>query len=284
MLIFGIGSDNIHDEAIRKSLSGLQATTDPEDDMERIEVSKDRLLRDCYEWILHDQVLQEWRDGNTSPLLWIKGDPGKGKTMLMIALARELVKSPPQNPRNVAFFFCQNPDPRLNTAASILRGLIWMLAVKDARLAKIFHTTYQSKSNQLNGPNAMYALFLTLLAMLEGCPGAFILIDALDECRSGPEREQLLNLIAKHAKSSKAKWLLSSRNYPDIRQQLEQESRTLSLELNEEHISKAVHAFIKQKTNELAKNNGYSLELKEKVDRQIKLHFSLGSFGFQEAS
>lgn len=92
------------DEATKKSLGDLQAT-DPKLDMERIEHSKDPLLKDCYEWILNDPTLQEWRDGNTSPLLWIKGDPGKGKTMLMIALAREFVKGPPQNPRPVAFFF-----------------------------------------------------------------------------------------------------------------------------------------------------------------------------------
>jgi len=140
--------------------------------------------------------------------------------MLMIALARELVESPPQNPCTVAFFFCQSTDPRLNTAASILRGLIWMLAINDARLANIFHTMYQSKSNQLDGPNAIFALFSTLLAMLEGCPGAFILIDALNECSSGTERGQLPNLIVKHAKSSKTKWLLSSRNNTDINQVL----------------------------------------------------------------
>src|SRR4051812_23302525 len=121
-------------EAITNSLRDLQAT-DPELDVQRIECSKDRLLKDCYAWILNDPTLQEWRDSDASPLLWIKGDPGKGKTMLMIALARELVKSPPENPRTVAFFFCQNTDPRLNTATSILRGLIWRIAMQDVRLA-----------------------------------------------------------------------------------------------------------------------------------------------------
>ena len=57
--------------------------------MERIEDSKDPLLKDCYEWILQDPILQEWRDGDTNSLLWINGDPGRGKTMLMIALVRE---------------------------------------------------------------------------------------------------------------------------------------------------------------------------------------------------
>jgi DNA replication protein DnaC len=61
--------------------------------MKRIEDSKDQLLKDNYEWILKDPTLEKWRDGNANSLLWIKGDPGKGKTMLMIALVRELVKS-----------------------------------------------------------------------------------------------------------------------------------------------------------------------------------------------
>src|ERR1700761_2593509 len=121
MLIFRTGSDN--EVAITNSLRDLQAT-DPELDIQRIEGSKDPLLKECYAWILNNPTLQEWRDGSTIPLLWIKGEPGKGKTMLMIALARELVKSPHQNPSTVTFFFCQNTDPRLNSAASILRGLI----------------------------------------------------------------------------------------------------------------------------------------------------------------
>jgi hypothetical protein len=251
-----------------KSLGDLQAT-DPELDMERIERSKDPLLKDCYEWILDDPILQEWRDCNISPLLWIKGDPGNGKTTLMIALARELEESPPPSTCTMAFFFCQNTDPRLNTAASILRGLIWMLAMKDTQLANIFHTMYQSKSTQLNGVNAIYTLFSTLSAMLEGCPGAFILIDALDECSSGTEREQLLDLIVKHAKSSKTKWLLSSRNDADINQVLMHQGRMLSLESNEQHISKAVRAFIEQKTSELAEKNGYSSELQEKIVKEL---------------
>jgi hypothetical protein len=79
--------------------------------------------------------------------------------MLVITLVCELKNTPP-NPHTVAFFFCQNTDPRLNTAASILHDLIYILA-KDNRMADIFHTIYLSNSNELNGPNAIYALFVT---------------------------------------------------------------------------------------------------------------------------
>jgi hypothetical protein len=257
-------------EATKKSLSDLQAT-DPELDVKRIEDSKDPLLKDCYEWILKDPTLEEWRDGNASPLLWIKGDPGKGKTMLMIALARELVKSPSRNSSAVTFFFCRAGEPGLDNAASVLRGLIWKLATnKDhPQLAMIFHQSYESNKHRYESSSAIYALFSTLSAMLNECSNVFLLVDALDECDPGPERDQLLLLITEHAKSSKAKWLLASRNHPDIRQQLEQESRMLSLELNEEHISKAVHAFIIQKTCELAVKKKYDPELTEEVKRQL---------------
>jgi hypothetical protein len=65
-------------------------TTDPRDEKERIEAGKDSLLKECYAWILDDPNFRCWRDSGGSKLLWIKGDPGKGKTMMMIALAEEL--------------------------------------------------------------------------------------------------------------------------------------------------------------------------------------------------
>ena len=101
--------------------------TDPGLDMERIEGSKDSLLKNCYEWILQDPYLREWQDGTTSSLLWINGDTGKGKTMLMIALVRELLNSISGKSNAVTFFFCQGTDPRINNAVSILRSLVWKL-------------------------------------------------------------------------------------------------------------------------------------------------------------
>src|SRR5271156_5470053 len=107
-----------------KSLHDLQVT-DPVHDKKRIEGSKDKLIKECYTWILQDPALQEWRECDANTLLWINGNPGKGKTMLMIALVDELSQKLPANTTSVTFFFCQATDPRLNNAVGILRGLIW---------------------------------------------------------------------------------------------------------------------------------------------------------------
>jgi hypothetical protein len=74
--------------------------TDPRVDKGRIEASKDSILKDCYSWILDDPAFQQWKDDNDTRLLWIKGDPGKGKTMMMIGLVKELSEYADSTPRS----------------------------------------------------------------------------------------------------------------------------------------------------------------------------------------
>ena len=92
--------------------------TDPRDDKKRIEETKGGLLADPYRWVLDNATFQQWQQDPHSRLLWIKGDPGKGKTMLVCGIIDELKK--PTN--NVSFFYCQGTDSRLNSATAVLRG------------------------------------------------------------------------------------------------------------------------------------------------------------------
>ncbi|RAH40629.1 WD40 repeat domain-containing protein [Aspergillus brunneoviolaceus CBS 621.78] len=57
----------------------------------------------------------------------IKGDPGKGKTMLICGIVDELSEKATQDKINIAYFFCQATNNRINSATAILQGLITML-------------------------------------------------------------------------------------------------------------------------------------------------------------
>ncbi|KAK4171520.1 HET-domain-containing protein, partial [Triangularia setosa] len=70
-----------YDKADTRCLSDLHSTN-PRHDKKRIEDAKGGLLKDSYCWILSNVQFQQWHDGHDQRLLWIKGDPGKGKTML----------------------------------------------------------------------------------------------------------------------------------------------------------------------------------------------------------
>ncbi|KAH7154698.1 hypothetical protein DER46DRAFT_628522 [Fusarium sp. MPI-SDFR-AT-0072] len=61
----------------------------------RIEREKGGLLKDSYKWILDHKDFRRWRYDRDSRLLWIKGDAGKGKTMLLCGIIiNELSQSP----------------------------------------------------------------------------------------------------------------------------------------------------------------------------------------------
>ncbi|KKF92077.1 Vegetative incompatibility protein HET-E-1 [Ceratocystis platani] len=106
-----------HDENDKKCLSDL-CITDPSTDKKDIESRKGGLLKDSYQWILSHENFQQFLDESESPILWIKGDPGKGKTMLLCGIIDELERA---NQTSVSYFFCQATNDRLNTATSVLR-------------------------------------------------------------------------------------------------------------------------------------------------------------------
>jgi predicted ATPase len=70
------------------------------------------LLNDSFRWILDNSEFQRWRDDNQSQLLWIKGDAGKGKTMLMIGIIDELQQQVARSEKSfvtevLSYFLCQ---------------------------------------------------------------------------------------------------------------------------------------------------------------------------------
>lgn len=94
----------------------------------------------------------------------------------------------------------------------------------------------------------------------------YLIINALDECVT--DLAKLLTFIAKQSSaSSRVKWIVSSRNWPVIEEQLqraEYETR-LSLELNAESVAAAVDIFIQQKVDQLAQEKQYKEELQHAV-------------------
>ena len=209
--------------------------TDPRDDRRRIEGDKDRLLKDCYAWVLDDVSFQRWRTQDEARLLWIKGDPGKGKTMMTMGVIAELSQGHKtrlssrtmvkmfaklklgSRPCLVTYFFCQSTRPELNNAASVLRGLMYLLVAQRPQLVKHVQKRYEGIGKRLfEGPNAIYALREILSDMLSDAslPPTYLLVDALDECTLG--LSELLQIItdASLGRRSRVKWLVTSRNIP----------------------------------------------------------------------
>ena len=215
------------------------------------------MLEGACNWVLETPQFHNWYDGADTQLLWVKGDPGKGKTMMAIALINELSRRLQTDPCPgiLSYSFCQNTGSRLNNAVSVLRGLTYILATKHDTIAKPLKDEFEGAGSKLfEGPNAFFDLRKILLAMLK-IPDhgtIYLVVDALDE--RGSELAELLNLIINNEFTPpfRVKWLITGRNCEDIERQLRVRNPclNLSLELNSRYVSHAVVSFLKENAEE----------------------------------
>jgi Cdc6-like AAA superfamily ATPase len=204
-------------EQCRKALY----TTDPRLDKQRIEETKGGLLKDSYLWVLDHANFKQFREDPQCRMLWIKGDPGKGKTMLLCGIVDELEK---ESNNLLCYFFCQATEGQLNNATSVLRGLVYLLLMRQSSLMRHVRAEYDLVGEKLfQGVNVWVSLAKILTNMLtdSSLKDIILIVDALDECITG--RRELLDFIIQSTliPSSSVKWIVSSRNWPEIENQLE---------------------------------------------------------------
>jgi hypothetical protein len=275
-LIYGEGGENAF-KRLRTSVQMVNEDreciqhlrlTDPRDDKKRIEETKGGLLEDSYRWILDNAEFRQWRDDEHSRLLWIKGDPGKGKTMLLCGIVKELEKSMSKTDL-LSYFFCQATDSRISNATAVLRGLMYLLVDQQPSLISHIRKKHDHAGKTLfEDANAWVALSEIFVNILQdpSLNSIYLIIDALDECVA--DLPKLLDFIVqKSFVSPRVKWIVSSRNWPDIEERLERAGHKvrLCLELNTESISTAVSIYIQHKVLQLAQQKKYDDKTRDAV-------------------
>ncbi|KAJ4012702.1 hypothetical protein NW752_008419 [Fusarium irregulare] len=257
------------DDLDNECLTELRVTN-PQKDRNTIVDAKGGLFYDSYRWILENEEYKQWLTGSENNLLWVKGDPGKGKTMLLAGIITELEKS---SPESVFYFFCQATEPRLRTATNVLRGLLWSLVRTRPHM---FHHVRKEYTKEGKGAfsdsNAWQTLCAILIVILEEedlVQDCVFVIDALDECTT--DRDQLLRFILRASTSYKAKWIVSSRNWFEIEKRMDgiQKKARLQLEMNAAAISDAVKKYITRKIDELDAENSYSESTREEIQNHL---------------
>ncbi|RFU75654.1 hypothetical protein TARUN_6589 [Trichoderma arundinaceum] len=126
------------------------SATDLAHDKQRIMTLKGPFFYEAFSWILNQHDFKRWREANTG-VFWTKGDPGKGKTMLLCGNIEELEKVLRARP----------------ALTSDIQGE-WEAAPKD-------HCT---------GPNAWFSLRGVFEAVIkhQELMNPVRIVDALDEC------------------------------------------------------------------------------------------------------
>ncbi|PLB43320.1 hypothetical protein P170DRAFT_369815 [Aspergillus steynii IBT 23096] len=250
----------------------LLCGTDPRSDIDSIQSRKDDLIKDSYKWILDTNEYQkfiDWEDPEAS-LLWISGQAGTGKTMLLIGIIKELslqgrleLDCP-----ELLYFFCQDGNKDTNNSVAVLKGIIWLLIIQQPELTEYPREVYQqSAGKHLTDGNVFITLRNMLRKMLDDprLGRIFLVIDALDEC-SDASRKELINFIYQEAcvsgRNRNVRWLVSSRPLPDVYRIIRPSGQTVGrIDVNDYILKEPIHAYIDKK----------ALELKSVTDNEARL-------------
>jgi len=206
------------DKEVNRLLSDL-CVVNPQDDVKRIENEKEDLVEDCYKWILEDdnyKAFTNWADSDPPKcrLLWIQGDAGTGKSMLMMGIIRAISARLAVVTPSLSYFFFQSQGKTkktLDKATDALRSLLWMLLTQQPDLVSHLQEDYRiSKDAIFKDENAAVAMIRAFDKILKEASPVYFVLDALDECDHDFQR--IIELIATSLRiSSKIKWLVSSR-------------------------------------------------------------------------
>jgi ankyrin repeat protein len=208
----------------------------------------DRLKGTC-QWVLRHENFRNWKDSSSSSLLWVSADPGCGKSVLSKSLIDQDFKS--SETLTTCYFFFKDDNDEQKKATTALSALLHQLFSQKPTLID-----YAMSEDAING-DKLTRSFHTLWSILTKAvadPKAgeiFCILDALDECAE-VGRYQIINAVSvfyqasSRRNASRLKFFVTSRpyldierrftdlisNFPMIRLQGEQESYTISREID----------------------------------------------------
>jgi Cdc6-like AAA superfamily ATPase len=168
-------------------------------------------------WFLQSDTFAKWKTQQNS-LLWLYGIPGCGKTILSSTIIEDLKRTLPRQP--LLYFYFDFSDKGKQILDSMVRSLISQLYHKCEDTWKLLDSLYSSGHNQ----PSCESLCKVLLQMVEQVKEVYVVLDALDECRTrkGPPTEGLLSWIRDllNSEQRNTHLLVTSRLEQDIKSEI----------------------------------------------------------------
>ncbi|KAJ5206563.1 hypothetical protein N7472_003011 [Penicillium cf. griseofulvum] len=239
---------------------------DPRDQIEDIKDREDTLVEDSYKWILATDEYKnfvDWEDPTSPSLLWISGQAGTGKTMLMVGVVQDIKKRRLVSlvAPDISYFFCQGTNEQLGNASAALRSLLWLLLLQQPQLISHVRKEYETSGQKLFEDSlALKAMGRILEAMLEdhALDRVFLLIDALDECDEKTRQQLLDTVLSTTRRPSRFKWLISSRPLREIEIKMTRIGKPIKhLKLDEYSLERPIQSYIDYKVLQLRSKEEY---------------------------
>ncbi|TVY82134.1 Vegetative incompatibility protein HET-E-1 [Lachnellula suecica] len=163
------------------------------------------------QWLLDDSAFEKWlsgfRENDNSGILWLRGAPGTGKSILCSTVIEHLQQHNNLVPTAYFYYDSQNSSQVSMESLSAVPTII----IDAYQLARRYGRSTASAADKI--PEL-------LRSVIENLPSVNIIVDALDECK---EVEKLSTLLCTAARCSPSLHLMVfSRDTLEVQKELEQ--------------------------------------------------------------
>jgi ankyrin repeat protein len=164
-------------------------------------------------WLLESDLYTSWKSSKEPDLLWVRGKPGCGKSVLAAVTITDLKSEVgPMGPDTaLAFAFCRREDESTQNTLTILGALTKQINELQSEHNPTLAAEYIS---QRGAPPTMRMVRSVMTSTLSKFSRVFIVIDALDECKNNRELAQELLGLMRDTLTSPLKVIVFSR--PDF--------------------------------------------------------------------
>lgn len=184
--------DNIHSTLLDGRDSKVLAWLSPVDTQANHELARSKREPTTGNWFLESRNFVAWTEG-TNTSLWIHGIPGAGKTILCSSIIEYVIKLCESNSRDqYAYFYFDFNEKR--SANDMLRSIIVQLCYRKNHVPAELHQLYKQCQYGRYRPQRDNLMNL-FAALLTTTYRTFIVLDGLDECSSGPDRDELVEFV-----------------------------------------------------------------------------------------
>ena len=232
------------------------------------------------EWFFEDERFLDWRDSESSKLLWVSAGPGCGKSVLSRALIDERRVCTNVMASTVCYFFFKDGQEKRMHGANALCAILHQLFQNVTNLITHGLPSHKSCGNDLRTSFSELWDILVKAAKDPEAGEIVCILDALDECEKN-EREQLITKLVGFFSRTKLhqhgsfpfKFLVTSRHYYDIEQKfkpLSDVSTFVRFDGNDKSdlIAKEINLVIDAKMPEIAAD--FSTEDCERICERLK--------------
>ncbi|OAL50220.1 ankyrin [Pyrenochaeta sp. DS3sAY3a] len=206
-------------------------------------------------WLLNSSTYQQWHGGDEYGMLWLRGIPGSGKSVLAASIIQHLLQQ--EQVPVLYFFFRQIVDSNHTPRAALQDWLAQILLFSpplQLQLKSYLKSTKKkdedqnlSQSRDLSSLSTA-DLWQHLRTALAHLPKSYIVVDALDEMDYTQDTEIFLQQLSDlaHWRPSQVKILATSRPVAMIERALRKESM-LHLRLKEEEVDIDIGIYVRSR-------------------------------------